>query len=223
MFSIYDLRPMRMDYNLFLRANQGMLPEAELVQAGQPGIAKEAPRTREELLAFARFLGERWLVVNYRWIEEGLRLRLPKVGQILGTADRLALSWERCSWVQLGWDGTVQAQCGVRDEKVLTKLRAGATDGLWEGEMQVTAAVEWAWRAFRAGEVAKAERMVGQLTEAEVFVVPPAISRATRWRKWMLVLIVVFALVSLLFSLLAKKPSPPAGGKPVPVQAAPAP
>jgi len=79
--SFYEERPSRMDYNLCLRAAQGMLPDT----VGTPAAGEALMGRREELLAFGRFLGERWLAVNYTWTEEGLKLRLPKMGQLLGT------------------------------------------------------------------------------------------------------------------------------------------
>jgi RNA polymerase sigma factor (sigma-70 family) len=65
-------QPVRMDYSLFLRANLGMLevPPADL--------SADAPVARLEksgLMRFARFLGDRWLVNDYRWRPEGLLLR----------------------------------------------------------------------------------------------------------------------------------------------------
>lgn len=67
-------RPVRMDYSLFLRATQRLLQTP----------ASDAPIPREKfdrdaLLAFARFLGFRWLAINYRWETHGLTLQLSPV------------------------------------------------------------------------------------------------------------------------------------------------
>jgi hypothetical protein len=83
-----------------------------------------------------------------------------------------------------------------------------------ELETQVASVVAEAWAAFRAGETARAESTLGQVPEAEVFVVPPARSRAEIWRKGIRVAVVVFVLACALFGVLAntrqhKVPSKP--------------
>lgn len=220
MFLSYDARPTRLDYNLFLRAAQGMLPNADT----EPGTgAGGAARSREELLAFARFLGERWLAINYEWTDDGLRLGLPSVanGPTIGLVTMAYFRWSQYSWILLGGDGVVRARCGPRDEQELQLLgrKSGFSD--LEMEARVAAAVEQAWQYFRAGEVELAQRAIGQVTDAEVFVKPPTRTVATRWRKGLLALVVVCLVASCLFSLWAKKRHEAASVKPVPVNAAP--
>jgi len=218
LFLSYDARPTRLDYNLFLRAAQGMLPNAD----EEPGAgAGGAARSREELLAFARFLGERWLAINYEWTDDGLRLGLPSVanGPTIGLVTMAYFRWSQYSWILLGGDGVVRAHCGPRDEQELQLLgrKSGFSD--LEMEARVAAAVERAWRFFRGGEMGPAERALGQLTDAEVFVKPPTRTMATRWRKGLLALIVVSVAVSLLLRLWAKHHDE-ALAKPVPVNTA---
>ena len=68
-------RPMRMDYSLFLRAAHG-----QLKISGEPDVALSANHfDRRALKSFARFLGARLLVSNFRWETNGLALRLPPV------------------------------------------------------------------------------------------------------------------------------------------------
>jgi len=97
----------------------------------------------------------------------------------------------------------------------LLRGKSGFSD--LELEARVAVAVEQAWRFFRGGEMGLAERALGQVAEAEVFVVPPARTRARRWRKGLLMLIVVCLVATCLFSLWAKKHDEAASAKPVPV------
>ena len=65
-------RPLRMDYNLFRRAVQNML---ESIPAESASIETPLPFNKSQLITFARFLGNRLLVVDYLWREQGLILR----------------------------------------------------------------------------------------------------------------------------------------------------
>ncbi len=108
-------RPTRMDYNLFLRATHGLLDGGVSAQSApfQTGLRNQA-----ELLAFARFLSKRFLTLNYRWAESGLQLCLPafRRAKFAQMADVFSLRWKKSSWIQLGWDGAIEAHCGSRDE-----------------------------------------------------------------------------------------------------------
>ena len=55
-------QPLRMDYNLFRRALQKML---ETVSTEKSPTKTAAPLNKSQLLTFARFLGNRLLVVDY--------------------------------------------------------------------------------------------------------------------------------------------------------------
>ena len=118
----YKHRPLRMDYNLFLRAAHGMLQASDTV--GTPALDRLG---RQSLMAFARFLGSRWLVVNFRWETRGLMLRLPPVKARFVTNMLTAfapVNW-KCSFVLLGWDGTVVAHCSETDAKDLAAMEPG--------------------------------------------------------------------------------------------------
>ena len=207
----YGSRPLRMDYNLFLRAAQQLL-EAAPVESGPA----ESPRrlSKSQLRAFARFLGNRWLVVGHRWERHGLNLRLPpfKASFLNGVQ---AAFWKRASSLRLDENGSVTARLGANDERALLALHGCALPGAPDLRNQVAAAVQSAWRHFRQGDCALAERAVGQVPDAEVFNVPTARSKSTRWLcivlgGWM-------AVCSILFGMIWLFPERISGQKPVSV------
>ncbi len=192
-------RPMRMDYNLFLRQAKGMLDRpADSVAAPS---ATTQPMDRRALLTFARFLGARFLVINFRWEGGDLMLRLPPakpdfLGSMLsvlkGPVSRSA------SFLKLQCDGSVIARCGTKDAASLMSLR-DETDsghradfpGVRQLEEHVSAAVRGAWEELRAGNTSAAERSLGEVSESAIFRVPPARSASTRMWRIMLVASVV--------------------------------
>ena len=183
-------RPMRMDYSLFLRAIQGLLPNDP---GAAPGRESTRFRSRTELLAFARFLSERFLTLNYRWAEGGLQLCLPAYqrARFSQLSDVFSLRWRKSSWIQIGWDGTIEAHCGSRDQAEMRADGAAALHPIAELEAQVAAAVQSAWDSLRDGDLATAERQVGQVPDAEVFRVPP--TRALAYRVWAVFMFICLA------------------------------
>jgi RNA polymerase sigma factor (sigma-70 family) len=175
-------RPVRMDYSLLLRAARGLL---------KPDSSGEAPQLRgfdrEELLACARFLGSRWLAVDYRWETRGLALRLAPVKTIF-LSNMLQLfkpMGRRCSFVLLGWDGTVSAHCNETDATDLVEMEGCRDVDLGELEAVVESAVSDACQRIRNGDRGSAERILGEVPENEVFVKAPARSASTRFmRVW---------------------------------------
>ncbi len=170
-------RPMRMDYNLFLRASQGLLPGGEAARPVSPPLGKK------QLLAFARFLCGRFLVNDYRWTPAGLLLRLPpSTPSFFNNALTMFSScWRHFSQIELRWDGTVRAELRERDETAIQQLAASPLPSIEELERQVAGAVERAWRGFAQGQPEMAERTLGQLPELEVFKIPPARARVHGW------------------------------------------
>lgn len=176
---VYGERPARMDYNLFLRAAEGMLdlsPPKGSLDVGRIQFGKR------ELLAFGRFLGGRWMADNYRWTAEGLLLRLPSFKFSLWNAMGFFSSWSRRSRLLLAWDGKVSAQLCQQDKKSLLDLHPHSVPKPDELEKQVAVAVETAWQHFRKDNFARAERVLGQVPEAEVFVKSPAQTGFARWQ-----------------------------------------
>ena len=104
-------RPVRMDYSLYLRAIEGMLQPP----ANPHPTPSASHLDRGDMLAFARFLGSRWLVNNFRWEAEGMALRLPpvKTSFLVNMASVFMLPMTQgFSRLLLKRDGTVAVRCG---------------------------------------------------------------------------------------------------------------
>jgi RNA polymerase sigma-70 factor (ECF subfamily) len=173
-------RPPRMDYNLFLRATQGMLPPTDLLVQKESSIRFD----RAELRAFARFLGERQLAGNFGWGTDGLILYLPAVKSpkyFVETWNSIFPSVRNTTNITLGWDGSVAARCGKKDAADLEALRSNSASDPTSLQNQVAMAVSQAWRNFREGKIAFAERAIGQIPDTEIFAVPPIRTRANRF------------------------------------------
>ena len=180
-------QPMRMDYNLFLRGAEGLL------KADDADIQEKHSRTEKELLAFARFLGTRWLASNYRWTEAGLELRLTPANTSVWGMLRNLPSWSENSRLLLQPDGKVTAQLGRRDRKALRRLQGETLPSDIELENVVSRAIESAWGKFRNGDLLAAERAVGQMSEADVFIKPRARTVSTRVQRGIVIGCLLFA------------------------------
>jgi hypothetical protein len=174
-------QPMRMDYNLFLRGAEGLL------KADDSDIQEIHPCTKIELLAFARFLGARWLAFNHRWTEDGLELKLTPANASLWGMLRNLPSWSKNSRLLLQTDGKVTAQLGQRDRKILQRLQGEKLPSPIELENIVSQAIESAWRKFRDGDLAATERAIGHVLEADVFIKPRARTFSTRVQRGIII------------------------------------
>ncbi len=171
--SFFGQRPNRMDYNLFLRAVEGLLKTSpEQLPAGPSPVRA----SQGEQLAFARFLGSRWLVSHHRWVGEGLQLRLPMTGSSPWwnwTDWMFNWSWKHRSHIQLAPDGKASAHLCEADQKALSRLHRAALSNA-ELEKQVADALAVAWRTYRQSNLHAAELALGQQSDLEVFHVAPA-------------------------------------------------
>ena len=173
-FFSYNEKPLRMDHNLFLRAAEGMFP-------GETPIAEARTQTREGIRRFARFLGERRLVIGFRWLDDGLMLHLPRVGQhLLQSRNSYASASKKHSVVVLNRDGSVSAHCGEKDAAALLALADSKRLDLNETENRVAAALQQAWCYFEAGEDFRAEFALGQVPDEEIFIKPKVKLVSTR-------------------------------------------
>lgn len=188
-------RPSRIDYSLFLRAAQKMLPSTSV-----PAPRAIPPPSRHELLAFARFMGEQWLIRDFHWELKGLVLYLPPVSSsFLKNIRHSFLPLHRNgSLIQLLWDGSVSAHCGEKDFAALHAMEVGRCCSIGDLEEQVGIAVEQAWREYRHGHVAASQRLLGEVTEEAVFLVPPYRSKAVRWQRFALGLTLILMAVLLM-------------------------
>jgi hypothetical protein len=105
----------------------------------------------------------------------------------------------------LEWNGAVSAQLSIKDEEALLASEGRALPGAADLEKQVAVAVESAWRHFRNGDSALAEIAVGQVPEADIFIVPTARSKAVRLQRG--VMIFFLALMLVLNGLLFFRPA----------------
>ncbi|MBN2311056.1 MAG: RNA polymerase sigma factor, partial [Candidatus Hydrogenedentes bacterium] len=138
--------PIRHDYSLFFRQACGLL--------GHPEHAEPTPVTRTQAMAFVRFMGDRFLVRDYRITKAGAILFLPpvkpSVAQYFGAVGAN-------SRLQIGFDGQCEAQLGARDLRDLSKLtgRELAEPARLESAVAETAAT--ALHLFVAGHADEAE------------------------------------------------------------------
>jgi len=156
-------QPMRMDYNLFLRAAEGLLQHGEIIdEAGN--------YSKEELLAFARFLGVRWLVSSHGWAESGLRLSLPPANARASGMIWNLFGWLQNSWLILQSDATVSAGLGRKDQTILQRMVGEELPPVLKLENTVARSVQVAWGKFRQGDVAGAAAAVGEVADTDVFI-----------------------------------------------------
>ena len=179
-WSFRDL-PLRMDYSLFLRAHQGLIPpDPEDHPMAKNDLPSDTPRLgRRELFAFARFLGQHWLVADYRLQRENLRLRVPPASPGF-RAGLFPWIWRDCSTLALAANGAVQAHLDPRDADALARFGAAPVDREVL-ESSVQRAVQEAWTAFRAGDLRGAEQHLGQQPSEWIFRRRP--HDAAFWRR----------------------------------------
>jgi hypothetical protein len=65
----------------------------------------------------------------------------------------------------------------------LVGVQPNAVLDLPQLEREVAESVTHAWRAFREGDMVSAAKSVGEIPESDIFVVPPARSRFSRWTR----------------------------------------
>jgi hypothetical protein len=92
-------------------------------------------------------------------------------------------SWSQDSSLVLQVDGNVTAQLGQRDRKTLRGLQGDKLPSDVELENQVSQAIESAWDGFRSGDLAAAERAVGQVPEADFLIKPRVRTVSTRVQR----------------------------------------
>lgn len=165
-------RPLRFDYNLFLRHWKAMLPTPTCPPHPRP-------LTHRQILDFGQLLGTEWLIHAYRRHRDGYTFALTPVVQ---SAWRLAIPVVRrdASTVTLRTDGSLEARLGLTDQIALLELKAPADTAPEPWERAVTAALQASLDRFLAGQPEAALQSLGQTPPAEVFHVPPSRSRGMR-------------------------------------------
>src|SRR5205823_2358050 len=109
--------PIRTDYSLFLRAAEGIL---KTVEPDTVKTERVEGYDKSALFKFARFLGSRWLINNFRVMSEALVLRIAPVKSSLWN---LAIFPRiRGSMLTLRRDGIVIATLHEKDQRALRRL-----------------------------------------------------------------------------------------------------
>lgn len=192
----YRARPLRFDYNLFLRGAKRMLPST-------PREFHQRPMKWDEIMAFGRLLGSNWLVTSYR------------KGSTEGTFGLMPVDYspwqmvwpflrKRASHLILGTDGTVRVHLGERDRGAIQEILEEAPDSTAAWESQVTLAVRDALERYREGRPAEALRCLGETSESEIFVTPPSHSGAFRVQRAMFIGAALAALLMVIYQVREK-------------------
>lgn len=180
-------RPNRHDYNLFLRHQLGLLKGIS-----SPAAPPQEHLTSAQLKAFARFLGERFLVVDYTWRAGGIVLYLPPVTS--GLAQLGGLTVRGGSAVYVADDGRCTATIGKRDWRMLTQFCGNSPD--MDGqEREVSGIVEQTLALFTEGRVEEAAAILQTQTDDEVLHMPTGNSLEHRLRGMMAIVAAVIMLV----------------------------
>lgn len=184
-------QPVKMDYSLFLRAAHGLVAPPSLEDTA---IALKN-HTASDLLAFARFLGNRYLVNNFAWPSEGLKLQLAPVrGRFLSSMlpGLIPTVLTKYSHITLHYTGQITAYCGSKDLRDLEQLASSHFANSRELETSVANALLLAWHEFQQGNLDAAARLLGERPDSEIFLVAPKAARATLWRRVFVLLMAFF-------------------------------
>ena len=181
-------KPNRHDYNLFMRQRIGLF--GTLVP-----ITERLIPTQEQMLAFMRFLGERYLIRDYSLNKNGLALFLTPIKQ--GLEQCFSYNSSNSS-VHIDYDGLVEAHLGMKDYRSLQALTVGEELQKQVIEFEVAEVVENAFQLFLAGKRFQAEAVLQAESNEEIFLKPTAKSREHRIRG---ILAIVAALYLLIFGI----------------------
>jgi RNA polymerase sigma-70 factor (ECF subfamily) len=153
--------PLRQDYNLFLREANGSLGEFE------PGLSAPHRLTQSELRAFARFLGEQWLVRDYSIRGASIQLRLPPVQP--GLFRSFLGSTAGPSTIRVGANGECRPSLARSDAKAIGRLTGHPADA-GSLETGVARVVQGALASFLNGRPAAAEEMLTTVDDSQIFI-----------------------------------------------------
>jgi hypothetical protein len=121
--------PQRVGFNLFTGSALGIFGDFEDAQS----LGRRLTRT--ELLSFAKFLGELWLVQDYRWRADGITL-------FDGAGSRITITW----------DGDCTATMCAKQLKVNRQLLVGRSVEAVELQTNACRVVRYALNCFLRGD-----------------------------------------------------------------------
>ena len=139
---------------------------------------------------------------DFRRTNESLILQLTPV-----KATFQSLTWNfaylffrrKNSSLTLKPDGTAVATLDAADLKTLNRICPGLRLESQALESCVTTAATLAWRQFRAGDFASAERTLGQVPDAEVFVRPVKKTLSTQLQRAFVVGVAGFVAIQMFY------------------------
>lgn len=159
--------PMCGDYNLFLRATMGGLREPH-----DQGDPLRSPSTGD-LRAFARFLGERFLVIDYSLRRSGCVLYLPPVRNSLVAGFLWPIArFNGSSFITIAPDGTCRANLSLRDAHLLRSHASGTMLDSSRLELQVATVVGESLCLFLLKNELEAARLLQAQEDEDIFVRP---------------------------------------------------
>ena len=175
--------PMRGDYNLFLRAATAGLREPRA--QGDPLRSPSA----EDLRAFAKFLGEKFLVVDYSLRRSGCVLYLPPVrGSLVNSFLFPIARFNGSSFITIAPDGTCRASISSRDAHLLRSHASGTMLDLSKLQQQVSTVIGESLRLFVSKKEAEAGRLLQAQDDEDIFFRP--VHKLARMRVLFLVSII---------------------------------
>ena len=180
-------KPVRHDYNLFLRQAGGLLGTPS------PLTGERTRLTQIQMRGFARFLGARFLVRDYRLREEGMVLYLPPVKPGLGQF----LSYTNAnSTMSIDFNGRVEADLGRKDLRSLQAMMEGVALQQDFLEGNVAKVLDSALELFLAGRQAEAEALLQTEADNQVFQKSTAKSNEHRVRGLLAIVVSFLMLLS---------------------------
>ncbi|MCC6698130.1 MAG: RNA polymerase sigma factor [Candidatus Hydrogenedentes bacterium] len=174
-------RPIRHDYNLFLRQVHGLM--------GTPPSVSITAVNRESLLAFVRFLGERFLIQDFRFTRDGLVLRVPPVKA--GFTQFLRYITSNSS-ITIGYDGFCVASLGSKDYHDLRALSPKPVPDKTDLESSVAASVLGALHLHAEGRREEAASLLQAEADSDIFLKPVGASKEHRARGIIAIVAAIF-------------------------------
>lgn len=175
--------PQRVGIDLFTGSAMGIFGDLEDDQS--PGRRL----TRTELLSFAKFLGELWLVQDYRWHADGITL------------------FAAGSRVTITWDGNCTAMMSAKKLKTTRQLLAGRSVEAAELQNNACRVVRYALNCFLRGDSEAARKLLSpyEISSAQSLTT----ARHNRVKSfvgvWLMFVTIVMLLVIPLFEPSAKE------------------
>ncbi|MCC6486246.1 MAG: hypothetical protein IT364_01990, partial [Candidatus Hydrogenedentes bacterium] len=174
-------RPIRHDYNLFLRQVHGLM--------GTPTGVSITPVNREAMLAFVRFLGERFLIQDFRFTRDGLVLRVPPVKAGFTQFFRYITA---NSSITINYDGSCTATLGLKDYHDLRAMSPHPVPDKIDLENSVCANVSAAIQLHADGRREEAASLLQAEADSDVFLTPVGASKEHRARGIIAIVAAIF-------------------------------